>query len=109
MNMIHFSSVVDEILSVLFRSLSSRGQQQQQSSEEEDRGLASVRQVKDLCEHHLSVGSEAEEHYRSVCRALVNESRELALFLEKARNQEEIHNTELIKLGRRDWVSSSKV
>ena len=33
------------------------------------------------------MGSEAEEHYRKVCRALVSESVELALFLEKAQKQ----------------------
>ena len=68
-------------------------------------GLNSLKRIRDLCEHHLSVGSEAEEHYRKVCRALVSESVELALFLEKAQKQEELHNEELHKLAQRDWVS----
>ena len=59
--------------------------------------LDTLRRVRDLCEHHLSVGSEAEEHYRKVCRALVSESVELALFLEKAQKQVNIVKVRAIK------------
>ena len=63
-----------------------------ESEQSQGTGLESLRRIRELCEHHLSVGSEAEEHYRKVCRALVSESVELALFLEKAQKQEELQN-----------------
>ena len=36
-----------------------------------------------LCAHHLSVPSEAEQHFRAVCRALVQEALELSFFLQR--------------------------
>ena len=79
--------------------------EESEESEEESSSLESLRRIRELCEHHLSVGSEAEEHYRKVCRALVSESVELALFLEKAQKQEELHTEELVQLAQSDWVS----
>ena len=83
--------------------------EESEESEEESSSLESLRRVRELCEHHLSVGSEAEEHYRKVCRALVSESVELALFLEKAQKQEELHTEELVKLAQSDWVSLNRL
>merc|ERR1719419_1206221 len=36
-----------------------------------------------LCRHHLALPSEADSHFRAVCRALVSEAVELTSFMEK--------------------------
>ena len=50
--------------------------------------------------------SEAEDHFRNVCRALVSEALELSFFLEKTRAavQESEHSEELQQLALKDWV-----
>ena len=58
-----------------------------------------------LCESHLSVESEAEAHYRNVCRALVSEALELSFFLKKTLVRAEEHSEELQQLALKDWVS----
>ena len=53
-----------------------------------------------------AVRSEADSHFRAVCRALVSESIELSTFLEKTRRAKEDreHNDELQELALQDWV-----
>ena len=58
-----------------------------------------------LCQSHLSVESEAEAHYRNVCRALVSEALELSFFLKKTLVRAEEHSEELQQLALKDWVS----
>ena len=58
-----------------------------------------------LCQSHLSVESEAEAHFRNVCRALVSEALELSFFLKKTLAREEEHSEELQQLALKDWVS----
>ena len=65
---------------------------------------SSVDRVLSLCAHHLSVRSEAEQHFRAVCRALVSEAVELSFFLEKAKSHESEHSEELLNLALKDWV-----
>jgi len=48
---------------------------------EDDLDLDSAKEVVSLCRHHLAVEREADEHYRGVCRALVNEAMELNSFM----------------------------
>jgi hypothetical protein len=59
--------------------------------------------ILNLCENHLSVGSEAEAHYRNVCRALVSEAMELSSFLVKA-SAKDSDSEELRQLALKDWV-----
>ena len=57
------------------------------------------------CERHLSEGSEAESHYKAVCRALVSESLELTSFMEKIKSQDAMEaSDELKELAVQDWV-----
>ena len=62
-----------------------------------------------LCQSHLSVESEAEAHYRNVCRALVSEALELSFFLKKTLVRAEEHSEELQQLALKDWVSKGLV
>ena len=59
------------------------------------------------CRHHLALPSEADLHFRAVCRALVTEAVELSSFMEKvsstASNVEV--DSELGQLDIQDWVS----
>jgi hypothetical protein len=81
-------------------------QQQQQQPQPRDRDSAAVERVLSLCCHHLSVKSEADSHFRAVCRALVSESIELAMFLEKTCKAKEVQQSaELQELAMADWVS----
>ena len=59
------------------------------------------------CERHLSEGSEAESHYKAVCRALVSESLELTSFMEKIKSQDAAMEAsdELKELAVQDWVT----
>ena len=70
--------------------------------------LKAIDHVLQLCEHHLSDGSEAAAHYRNVCRALVSEALELSSFLEKAwlkkNGDDGDFREELQELALRDWV-----
>ena len=66
---------------------------------------SSANQVLALCAHHLSVNSEADAHFRAVCRALVSEVIELSTFLEKARAASG-DNEELQELALHDWVGN---
>jgi len=59
-----------------------------------------------LCRHHLALPSEADAHFRAVCRALVSEALELSSFMEKVssnHSQVEI-DSELGQLGIQDWA-----
>ena len=64
-----------------------------------------IPKILDLCKSHLSVESEAEAHYRNVCRALVSETLEMSYFLEKTTTFESEHSEELKELALKDWVS----
>jgi hypothetical protein len=51
------------------------------------------------------LGSEAESHYKAVCRALVSESLELTSFMEKIKSNDAIDTSqELKELAVQDWV-----
>ena len=81
-----------------------RPRQQQHQQPAESRGSSADR-VLSLCSHHLSVKSEADSHFRAVCRALVTESIELATFLEKTRKAKEVREHEdLQELALQDWA-----
>ncbi len=62
-----------------------------------------------LCANHLSVHSEADNHFRAVCRALVSEALELSTFLEKAKSHDSQHSEELRDLALKDWVSEQSM
>jgi spire-like protein len=66
-----------------------------------------LRSTLGLCQSHLSVESEADDHFRNVCRALVSEAMELSFFLEKTylSQQESSTSEELKLLARKDWVN----
>ena len=64
-----------------------------------------LKSILGLCQSHLSVESEAEDHYRNVCRALVSEALELSSFLENTSTFESEHSEELKQLAIKDWVS----
>jgi len=69
-----------------------------------------LRSTLGLCQSHLSVESEADDHFRNVCRALVSEAMELSFFLEKtylAQNEAD-QSEELKLLARKDWVNIIK-
>ena len=66
-----------------------------------------LKSILGLCQSHLSVESEAEDHYRNVCRALVSEALELSSFLEKTTTYESEHSEELKQLAIKDWVSAA--
>ena len=56
--------------------------------------------------HHLALPSEADTHFRAVCRALVSEALELSSFMEKvssSRGDVEV-DSELGQLDIQDWV-----
>jgi len=60
-----------------------------------------------LCRNHLAVASEAEAHFKAVCRALVSEALELSSFMEKvsqSRGGRESDN-ELNELNLHDWAN----
>ena len=71
--------------------------------------INAIMHVVQLCENHLSDGSEAVAHYRNVCRALVSEALELSSFLERAwqkkNGDEGDFREELQELALRDWVN----
>jgi len=59
-----------------------------------------------LCRHHLALPSEADTHFRAVCRALVSEALELSSFMEKvssSRGDVEV-DSELGQLDIQDWA-----
>lgn len=56
------------------------------------------------CANHLSATSEAEDHFRNVCRALVSESLELSTFMQKVSEFDEDRASELKELDMQDWV-----
>ena len=57
--------------------------------------------------HHLALPSEADAHFRAVCRALVTEAVELSSFMEKVSSTTSRLETdsELGQLDIQDWVS----
>lgn len=57
--------------------------------------------------HHLALPSEADAHFRAVCRALVTEAVELSSFMEKVSGTTSRLETdsELGQLDIQDWVS----
>ncbi len=70
----------------------------------------SISRVLSLCANHLSVRSEAPQHFRAVCRALVQEALELSHFLQRTelarmRAAKEDTSEELMNLALQDWVS----
>jgi spire-like protein len=64
-------------------------------------GLCGV--ILELCRHHLAAKSEAESHYRAVCRALVAEALEISSFMEKMGDAN--NNEELRELAMGDWAN----
>lgn len=67
-------------------------------------GMETIRMIIDVCANHLSVGSEAEAHFKNVCRALVSESLGLASFLERTQ-QSDIYDKDLQELALGDWAN----
>jgi len=61
------------------------------------------RMILELCRHHLATKSEAESHYRAVCRALVAEALEISSFMEKMGDNN--NNEELRELAMGDWAN----
>jgi len=61
--------------------------------------------ILDLCRHHLASKSEAECHYRAVCRALVAEALEISTFMAKMRTTENENNEQLNELAMNDWAN----
>ena len=59
--------------------------------------------------HHLALPSEADSHFRAVCRALVTEAVELTSFMEKvsSSNSQVETDSELGQLDIQDWVSDT--
>ena len=57
--------------------------------------------------HHLALPTEADAHFRAVCRALVSEALELSSFMEKvSSNKSNVESdSELGQLDIQDWVS----
>ena len=59
-----------------------------------------------FCRHHLALPSEADLHFRAVCRALVTEAVELSSFMEKVSTTSNVEvDSELGQLDIQDWVS----
>ena len=57
------------------------------------------------CANHLAVSTEAQTHFKAVCRALVSEALELSNFMEKVQRHETDSNCkELEDLGLQDWA-----
>lgn len=59
-----------------------------------------------LCRHHLALPTEADAHFRAVCRALVSEALELSSFMEKvSSNKSNVESdSELGQLDIQDWA-----
>ena len=63
------------------------------------------KRVLSVCANHLAVESEAQTHFKAVCRALVSESLELTNFMEKVKRHETQSDCkELQELGLQDWA-----
>jgi len=86
--------------------------EEDEEEEGEDEGIADEYEVKqtgmcgvilELCRHHLAAKSEAECHYRAVCRALVAEALEISSFMEKMGDAN--NNEDLRELAMGDWAS----
>jgi len=58
------------------------------------------------CRHHLALPSEADTHFRAVCRALVSEALELSSFMEKVSSSQSSveSDSELGQLDIQDWA-----
>ena len=86
------------------------GEDEEEDGEDEGvDGLYVIRQsgqcgeILELCRHHLASNSEAEGHYRAVCRALVAEALEISLFMEKlGKHGKQSEELEELELG--DWA-----
>ena len=63
-----------------------------------------VKSVIDACASHLADSSEAESHYRKVCRALVAEAMTFDSFMEKRTVLPDIFDKELNELSRNQWA-----
>jgi len=86
--------------------------EEDEEEEGEDEGIDDGYEVKqtgmcgailELCRHHLAAKSEAECHYRAVCRALVAEALEISSFMEKMGDAN--NNEDLRELAMGDWAS----
>jgi len=86
--------------------------EEDEEEEGEDEGIDDGYEVKqtglcgvilDLCRHHLAAKSEAECHYRAVCRALVAEALEISSFMEKMGDAN--NNEDLRELAMGDWAN----
>ena len=87
------------------------------NSREEDEGIENdeeelqivrsdlCKRVLKVCAKHLAVETEAPNHFKNVCRALVSESLEISNFMEKVKRHEtEVDCKELQELGLHDWA-----
>jgi spire-like protein len=78
----------------------------QQDHEEDEQHFVKpemlIQSVIETCARHLSVSSEAELHYRNVCRALISEALEFSSFLERTQVPD-IFDNELSNLERQEW------
>ncbi len=92
----NFCNVLCSLLIFFFRCLSSLS------------SSCSIARVLSLCCNHLSVRSEAAQHFRAVCRALVSEALELSHFLQRTelvRMKAEETSEELMNLALQDWAN----
>jgi len=63
------------------------------------------KKVMQCCASHLAVASEAQTHFKNVCRALVSEALDLSKFMEKVQKHETESNCkELEEMGLQDWA-----
>ncbi|XP_064639953.1 protein spire-like isoform X9 [Lineus longissimus] len=81
-----------------------------ENDQEEEKGGLTFEDVLKACTHHVAVASDAANHYKAVCRALVAEAQELIHFLEKISTQEsklpgdELDGNDLEDLKKLDWA-----
>ena len=106
----------ERVLSTDLESLLDLLASEDNSREEDDEGIEHdqdilvrtelCKRVMSVCSNHLAIESEAQTHFKAVCRALVSESLELSNFMEKVKKHETKSDCkELQELGM--WLMSS--
>ena len=100
---------ISRSLEQLIERMTSGEEEEEDGEDEGVDGLYVIRQsgqcgeILELCRHHLASNSEAEGHYRAVCRALVAEALEISLFMEKlGKHGKQSEELEELELG--DWA-----
>lgn len=76
-----------ELESVIDKMVSSDSQDDDEGLGDEDDRTGLIEDVLEISRQHLATPSEAEDHYRAVCRALVAEAVEISFFMTKMRDQ----------------------